>query len=90
MSLIVAFAMKRTDVFKSHLLGDDEKHCECEVIVGSSFHKALNPMWLPMDSSQEEASPLVASCDLWEADKELGHWGEQQWKAVEAFCSKAW
>ncbi|CAK9064793.1 unnamed protein product [Durusdinium trenchii] len=74
-------------VLEDVLPGDDGKHCECEIILGSAFHKGLNPMWLP--EVEEDKAPLVASCQLWEEDRG-SRWGQEQWKAVEAFCSQDW
>ncbi|CAK9071764.1 Apocytochrome f, partial [Durusdinium trenchii] len=58
-------------VLEDVLPGDDGKHCECEIILGSAFHKGLNPMWLPEDWSGEEPGertiPLETMRQLMEA-----------------------
>lgn len=76
-------------VLEDVLPGDDGKHCDCEVIPGSSFHRGLNPMWLEDQEAEEMGAPLVASCDLWREDSE-SPWGQKQWMATEAFCSEDW
>eukprot|EP00438_Fugacium_kawagutii_P013382 Skav216488 [mRNA] locus=scaffold1123:473583:483954:- [translate_table: standard] len=72
-------------VLEDVLPGDDGKHCDCEVIPGTSFHQMLNPMWLEDHEAEDIGAQLVASCDLWKEDAE-SHWGQQQWIATEAFC----
>lgn len=72
------------------LPGDGGKHCQCEVIPGTSFYRRLNPMLVPDDLAEATGSHLIASCELFEAAKMQGPEDVAQWQAVEPFCSQDW
>eukprot|EP00440_Ansanella_granifera_P011431 gb/GFBE01012401.1/.p1 GENE.gb/GFBE01012401.1/~~gb/GFBE01012401.1/.p1 ORF type:complete len:484 (+),score=100.67 gb/GFBE01012401.1/:1-1452(+) len=70
--------------------GEDGKHCQCLVQQGSAFQRQLNPMLLADGLADATGSKLVASCEIYEADKDKGPQGQAQWEAVEPFCSQSW
>jgi len=70
--------------------GDDGKHCQCQVVPGSSFYQNLNPMFLTEEEADAGGSEVVASCELFRAGAQERAEGAAQWESVEAFCSEDW
>mmetsp|Transcript_16288 Transcript_16288/g.28471 ORF Transcript_16288/g.28471 Transcript_16288/m.28471 type:complete len:627 (+) Transcript_16288:66-1946(+) len=75
---------------RDNLPGDDGKHCQCFVTHGSEYQKKLNPMLLTEQLAESMGSRVIASCELFEAQKDLKPEDRAQWKAVEPFCSQSW
>jgi len=78
------------EVLPDILPGDDAKHCECEMKVGSDMYKKItNPGVLPSSAGADHSPLLVSSCDMVMGKSDLD-WDRALRTAVEPFCSTTW
>jgi len=77
-------------VLGDNIPGDDGKHCQCFVTRGSEYQHKLNPMLLTEQLADTMGSRVIASCEIFEAQKDMQPEGKAQWQAVEPFCSQTW
>jgi len=65
--------------------GDNGKHCECGVHIGSGYGKSFNPMVF-QDADVPEEAKVVGSCEMYQDQMHQGELGKKWWDAIKGFC----